>query len=92
MNRQMTLAEINDEFGAARTNKKEFLNKMDSIIPWDSFIKIVEPYYYKGERGNKPYPLELMLRIYMLHRTKMQGKQKKSYWKGKRISLNDYTW
>ena len=62
----MTLAEINDEFGAARTNKKEFLNKMDSIIPWDSFIKIVEPYYYKGERGNKPYPLELMLRIYML--------------------------
>ena len=34
MNRQMTLAEINDEFGAARTNKKEFLNKMDSIIPW----------------------------------------------------------
>ena len=35
MNRQMTLAEMNDEFGAARTNKKDFLNKMDSIIPWD---------------------------------------------------------
>ena len=30
----MTLAEMNDEFGAARTNKKEFLNKMDSVIPW----------------------------------------------------------
>lgn len=28
----MTLAEMNDEFGAARTNKKEFLNKMDSVI------------------------------------------------------------
>ena len=40
MNRQMTLAEMNDEFGAARTNKKEFLNKMDSVIPWDSFIKL----------------------------------------------------
>ena len=66
MNRQMTLAEMNDEFGAARTNKKEFLNKMDSIIPWDTFVKEIEPYYYKGERGNKPYPLELMLRIYML--------------------------
>ena len=62
----MTLAEMNDEFGAARTNKKEFLNKMDSIIPWDTFVKEIEPYYYKGERGNKPYPLELMLRIYML--------------------------
>ena len=62
----MTRAEMNDEFGAARTNKKEFLNKMDSIIPWDTFVKEIEPYYYKGERGNKPYPLELMLRIYML--------------------------
>ena len=66
MNRQMTLAEMNDEFGAARTNKKDFLNKMDSIIPWETFVKEIEPYYYKGERGNKPYPLELMLRIYML--------------------------
>ena len=69
MNRQMTLAEMNDEFGAARTNKKEFLNKMDSVIPWETFVKEIEPYYYKGERGNKPYPLELMLRIYMLPRT-----------------------
>ena len=66
MNRQMTLAEMNDEFGAARTNKKEFLNKMDSVIPWEIFVKEIEPYYYKGERGNKLYPLELMLRIYML--------------------------
>lgn len=66
MNRQMTLAEMNDEFGAARANKKEFLNKMDSVIPWETFVKEIEPYYYKGERGNKPYPLELMLRIYML--------------------------
>ena len=66
MNRQMTLAEMNDEFGAARTNKKEFPNKMDSVIPWETFVKEIEPYYYKGERGNKPYPLELMLRIYML--------------------------
>ena len=66
MNRQMTLAEMNDEFGAARTNKKEFLEKMDRIIPWATMISIVEPFYYKGERGNKPYPLELMLRIFIL--------------------------
>ena len=62
----MTLAEINDEFGAARTNKKDFLEKMDRIIPWAEIIKIIEPCYYKGERGNKPYQLELMLRIFIL--------------------------
>ena len=62
----MTLAEINDEFGAARTNKKEFLEKIDRIIPWAVMISLVQPFYYKGERGNKPYPLELMLRIFIL--------------------------
>jgi IS5 family transposase len=66
MERQMTLAELNDELGAARTNKKEFLDKLESIIPWDNFIKIIQPSYYKGELGNKPYPLELMLRIFIL--------------------------
>lgn len=66
MERQMRLAEINDEFGAARTNKKEFLEKMDRIIPWSIFISLIQPHYYKGERGNRPYELELMLRIFML--------------------------
>lgn len=50
------------ELGAARTNKKEFLEKLEHIIPWTEFIKLIEPHYYKGERGNKPYPLELMHR------------------------------
>ena len=27
---------------------------------------MIRPCYYKGERGNKPYDLELMLRIYVL--------------------------
>lgn len=66
MNRQMTLAEINDELGTAGTNKKNFLDKLESIIPWEIFIKIIKSSYYKGELGNKPYPLELMLRIFIL--------------------------
>ena len=44
----MTLAEINDELGAARTNKREFLDKLERIIPWEEFKKIIEPFYYKG--------------------------------------------
>ena len=62
----MTLAEMNDELGAARTNKKEFLEKLERIIPWTEFRELIEPHYYKGERGNKPYDLELMLRIYLI--------------------------
>lgn len=66
MNRQMILAEINDELGTAGTNKKNFLDKLESIISWETFIEIIKPSYYKGELGNKPYPLELMLRIFIL--------------------------
>ena len=36
----MTLAEINDELGAARTNKKEFLEKLEAIIPWELMLRI----------------------------------------------------
>ena len=66
METQLKLAMMNDELGQARTSKKEFLDKIESIIPWDTFVGIIEPCYYKGERGNKPYPLETMLRLYLL--------------------------
>ena len=39
---------------------------MDRIIPWSRWTELVLPYYYKGEHGNKPYPLERMLRIYVI--------------------------
>ena len=39
---------------------------MEKLIPWLEWVGIVQPHYYKGERGNKPYDLELMLRIYVL--------------------------
>ena len=48
METQLTLAMMNDELGQARTSKKEFLDKIESIILWDTFIGIIEPCYYKG--------------------------------------------
>ena len=47
-------------------NKKEFLEKLETIIPWETFFELIQPSCYKGELGNKPYPLELMLRIFIL--------------------------
>lgn len=66
MNKQMSLSGLSDELAQVRTKKKEFLTQMDRIIPWGEWVRIVQPCYYKGERGNKPYDLELMLRLYML--------------------------
>ena len=62
----MSLSAFNDELAQVRTKKKEFLEQMDHIIPWGEWITLIQPYYYKGERGNKPYGLELMLRLFIL--------------------------
>lgn len=66
MNKQISLSALSDELSQARTRKKEFLEQMDRIIPWGKWIGLTKPHYYEGERGNKPYELELMLRIHML--------------------------
>ena len=68
MNKQLTLGLISDELAQARTKRKDFLDITDRMIPWSEWAAMVEPYYYKGERGNKPYDLELMLRIQILQK------------------------
>ena len=66
MNKQITLSALTDELAQARTRKKKFLEQMNHIIPWSEWLALIKPYYYKGERGNKPYELETMLRIHLL--------------------------
>jgi len=66
MNKQISLSVLNDELAQVRTKKKEFLSQIDRIIPWGEWLAMIQPHYYKGERGNKPYELELMLRLYIL--------------------------
>ena len=66
MDKQMSLSALSDELAQVRTKKKEFLAQIDRIIPWGEWIALIRPCYYKGERGNKPYDLERMLRIYMI--------------------------
>ena len=57
---------LGDAMQSAKTNKKSFLEKMDSLIPWEDWVSIIQPIYYKGRVGQKPYAIDLMLRIYIL--------------------------
>ena len=66
MNKQISLSTLNDELLQVRTKKKEFLEQIERIVPWGEWLSLIKPCYYKGERGNKPYPLEIMLRLYLL--------------------------
>ncbi len=62
----MTISVFSDELAQVRTKKKEFLTQIERIVPWKEWLELIQPCYYKGERGNKPYPLEIMLRLYLL--------------------------
>ena len=62
----MTISAFSDEQAQVRTKKKEFLSQIERIVPWKEWLAMIQPCYYKGERGNKPYPLEIMLRLYLL--------------------------
>ena len=66
MNKQISLSNLSDELSQVRTKKKEFLEQIEHIVPWGEWLSLIKPCYYKGERGNKPYDLELMLRIYLI--------------------------
>ena len=50
MNKQLTLSYFNDELAQAQTSKKTFLEQIERIIPWDQWLEIIKPCYYKGER------------------------------------------
>ena len=62
----MSLSFIHDELKEVKTHKREFLEEMDAILPWEQLYELVKPCYYEGARGNKPYDLELMLRIHLI--------------------------
>lgn len=63
---QQSFADI--EYGNRKrvTKRDEFLGIMEEVIPWDEWVRVVEPYYPKGKRGRPPRGIETMLRMYLL--------------------------
>lgn len=66
MNKQQNLSFLHDELIEMKTHKREFLEKMDAIMPWEHLYELVQPCYYEGAHGNKPCDLERMLIIHLL--------------------------
>ena len=43
-----------------------FHKTMQKVIPWSALEAKLKPHYFPGKRGRSPFPLELMLRLYLL--------------------------
>ena len=63
---QMTLSDVEYSRRKKITQKEKFLRQMDQIIPWEAWVKKIQPYYPAGKRGRPPRGIEVMLRMYLL--------------------------
>ena len=65
--RQTSLADNGFEKYRKKTRKEQFLEEMESIIPWDKLSEAIEPFYPNPQgAGRRPVGIERMLRIYFL--------------------------
>ena len=63
---QLSFATLDHQNKKKRTKRETFLAEMDAVVPWALLAALIEPFYPKVGNGRKPYPLEVMLRIYFL--------------------------
>ena len=48
------------------TRRDEFLQTMETIVPWAALCEVIEPHYPKAGNGRPPIGLERMLRIHFI--------------------------
>ena len=63
---QMTFSDMEYSGRKKVTQKEKFLQQMNKIIPWEEWVKKIQPYYPDGKRGRPPRGIEVMLRMYLL--------------------------
>jgi IS5 family transposase len=49
-----------------KTRKREFLEEMERVVPWDALVQIVQPHSPKAKTGRPPFGIETMLRIHYM--------------------------
>ena len=56
--RQTTFSDIEYSNRRRKTKREQFLDAMESIIPWDHWVGLIHPYYPAGKRGRPPKDIE----------------------------------
>ena len=66
--KQMSLGVAGFERKTKRTRKREFLDKMNLVVPWAELVALIAPHLPKpGTKGGRPpFAVETMLRIHFL--------------------------
>ena len=52
---QPTFADLEYDSKKRKTRREIFLERMDSLIPWERLEERIRPFYPKAGRGRRPY-------------------------------------
>jgi IS5 family transposase len=63
---QMSFGDAEYHGKRKKTRREIFLAEMEHVVPWDSLLRLIEPFYPLAGRGRHPYPIATMLRVHFL--------------------------
>lgn len=66
MEKQMNFTDMEYSQRRHKTKKELFLERMETVVPWVTWVELVRPYYPDGKRGRRPQDIERMLRMLLL--------------------------
>jgi transposase, IS5 family len=66
--KQISLAQSTSgfELSAKRTRKREFLDEMNTVVPWAELVALVTPHAPVAKTGRPPFAIQTMLRIHFM--------------------------
>lgn len=66
MTDQPTFADLDYQVKKRKTRREEFLEKLEVLVPWPRLEERIRPHYFRSQRGRRPYPLSVMLRVHII--------------------------
>ena len=66
MTDQSAFSDLDHQGKKRNTRREEFLERVDSLIPWQRLEKRIGPHYFRAEQGRRPYPLSVMFRVHIV--------------------------
>ena len=64
---QISFADAEYASKRKKTRREVFLEEMELVVPWKPLLKLIEPHYPVAGRGRRPYPMESILRVHLMH-------------------------
>ena len=53
MSDQLSFTDAECDLQSRKTRKARFLDRMESLVPWQRLVELIEPHYPKGQSGPK---------------------------------------